>query len=52
MTTERMTVKQGKHYYLKANYEIRNALDKLGELEDEKDAERTDNSDNSKRYKR
>ena len=51
MKTERITVKQGKHYYIKAKFEIEDALDKLGRLEDEEDAKRTTDSNNTKRYK-
>ena len=39
MKTERLTVKQGKHYYIKAKFEIEDALNKLGRLEDEEEKE-------------
>ena len=39
MKTERITIKQGKHYYIKAKFEIEDALNKLGRLEDEEEKE-------------
>lgn len=39
MKTERLTVKQGKHYYIKAKFELEDALNKLGRLEDEEEKE-------------
>lgn len=39
MKTERITVKQGKHYYIKAKFEIEDALNKLGRIEDEEEKE-------------
>ena len=34
---KRLTVKSGKHYYLKANIDMRDALDMLGKYEDEEE---------------
>lgn len=41
MRAERITIKRGKHYYIKAKYEITDALDKLGRLEDERETKPT-----------
>ena len=48
MATERITIKQGKRYYLKPNVDIGDAINRLGELEDEEDAKTTVDADNSK----
>ena len=39
MKTERITTKVGNAYYIKAKFELEDALNKLGRLEDEEEKE-------------
>lgn len=47
----RLTIKVGKRYYLKPNVDIGDAINRLGELEDEEYTEATNNSNDTKSHK-
>lgn len=51
MKADRITIKVGNTYYIKAKYEIEDALNKLGRLEDEEDTKATNNSHDTKPHK-